>query len=221
MMPMELPQTISALSPRHMDDIAAAAHAVQANVVALKVADAKHRGIAPQDHDIRTPAPGPVRRSRDILIDHRTIKAYSDDEVVLRLRQTWGQFCALCWLFPFTDPQLPPNYDSLLPEQDMRCIGDAHQKLEQVQTGLWRLRHEQRLRHDPKAARSPRFQREHEFALSHPIKVYGARIDRATDRDILCCACEYAGMLAALRWATDRRWAWDAPGIMDVVLHMD
>jgi hypothetical protein len=203
-------------SPRGIDDIAAAAHAVQANVAALRVAWAKRTGQPAETHDIRTPAPGAVTRARDLLIDWRLLRDYSVEEVVLRLRQVWGEFCALCWLFPFADPQQPPDFAHLPADQPLRCLGHVQEKLAQVQAGLWRLRHEQRLRHDPDARREAAFQAEYEIALAHPLDVYGRHIADAPDDDVLCCACEYAGMLAALRWATDSRWAWEAPGIMDV-----
>lgn len=214
--PVITPLTLSSLTPRGLAEIAAAAHAVQANVVALRVAWCKRTGQAGDEHDIRTPPPGAVRANREMLIDWRIIKDYSAEEVLLRLRQVWGEFCALCWLFPFVDPQAPVDFEHLPPDQDLRCLGEIHDKLATVQSALWRLRHEQTFRTDADARSRLDFQREREVAISRPMQVYGQHIDHAPDADILCCACEHAGMLAALRWATDNRWTWEGPGIMDV-----
>jgi len=213
---MHTPLTLSALCPRGIAEIAAAAHAVQANVVALRVAWCKRTGQAAEAHDIKTPSPGPVTKLREILIDWRTIRDYSMEEVVLRLRQVWGEFCALCWLFPFVDPQKPIDFAHLPPDQGLRCLGHVHEKLAEVQTGLWRMRHEQAYRYDAEARQRPDFIREHEAALARPVMVYGQQVGFCGDEELVCCACEYAGMLAALRWAVDDRWAWEAPGIMDV-----
>ncbi|RIK63443.1 MAG: hypothetical protein DCC65_16010 [Planctomycetota bacterium] len=53
------------------------------------------------------------------------------------------------------------------------------------------------------------------------MTVFGQNISVCAPAELFACACEYAGMLAALRWATDVRWAWEAPGIMDLTLAID
>ena len=205
------------MTPRSVDDIAATAQAVQANVVALRVAWCKRMHQADL-HDIKTPAPGPVLRRREVLIDRHVIKDYSPEEILIRLRQVWGEFSALCWLFPHVDPQNPIRFEPLAADQHTRCCADVQNKLDEVQRGLWRIRHEQRVRHDPTVRGNPEFQREHEIALTRPMMIYGQAIHACSDEDLFCCACEYAGMLAALRWASDDRWGWESPGIMDVIL---
>lgn len=216
----ELP-VILALSPRGIDEIAGAAHAVQANVAALRVAWCRHTGDAAASHEIRTPSPGPVRRMREILIEPRVLKEYTFDEISLRLRQVWGEFCALCWLFPHVDPQQPIVFDPLPPAESIRCCADIQTKLAEVQRGLWRLRHEIYVRQHSAPGAVPGLQAEHEIALAMPVSVYGQPVHEAPDEPLLACACEYAGMLAALRWVTDSRWTWEAPGIMDVALTSD
>jgi hypothetical protein len=209
---------LSAVNPRSLDEIAAAAHAVQANVFALKTAWCKRAGQDEKTHDIRTPSPGAVHKARELLIDWRTIRDYGPEEVALRLRQAWGEFCALCWLFPHVDPQAPMVFDPLPPAQGTQCFGEVAGKLAEVQRGLWRILHEQRLRSDTEASRDPIFREAHEIAVAMPLKIYGENISSCGNDELLSCACEYAGMLAALRWATDDRWKWEAPGIMDVTL---
>jgi len=113
---MERFQRLSVLIPRSLDHIAAATHAVQANVATLRVA--WERRSAPRDIelDIRTPPPGPVRSMREILLHRDTVKSYEPAEILLRLRQVWGEFCALAWLFPGVDPQNPINFSKLPPD---------------------------------------------------------------------------------------------------------
>lgn len=215
---MELPQCLSALSPRSMDAIAAAALASQANVVTLRVALERKQSIAAELTDIRTPAPGAVTHSREMLLDREVVRGYSPEEAMMRLRQVWGEFCALCWLFPFCDPQKPIDFHELSPAQTTRCCADVMTKLEQVQRILWRIRLEMRIRFDKEARRDPAFQREFEEAQMERATIYGHDVRMCDDQSLFAGACEHAGMLAALRWASDDRWAWEGPGIMDVVL---
>lgn len=211
--PMELPQALDSVSARSINEIRAAARVVQANVVALRVAIERQDAALCLD-DIKTPAPGPVRKLRELLISPDRLKSYSADELLVRLRQVWGEFCALCWLFPHVDPQCPIDFDDMPPGQDHRCITDARAKLEEVQSHLWRLLHEQRRRHDPNVARDPEFQRDAEIAVTQRLRIYGLLVTNASDVQVFHATCEYAGMLAALRWALDDRWSWEGPGIM-------
>ncbi len=212
------PHALASLNPRGRDALAAAAQAVQANVVALRVAWCRRAGLDPIEHDIKTPPPGPVREARELLIDRHVIKDYSLDEVTLRLRQVWGEFSVLCWLFHHEDPQHPPPFCKLPRDQPMRCPPHIHAKLVEVQAGLWRIVHEQRARNDKDAKNDPSFRREHEIALSRPVRIGGMDVRMCNDEDLFCFACEYAGMLAAVRWAIDDRWEWEGPGIMEVAL---
>lgn len=218
---MELPQPITAVVPRSVTEIADAAHAVQANVVTLKTAFQRRANRPSDDHDIRTPAPGPVRRARELLLDLPVIKRYTDAEIQLRLRQVWGEFCALCWLFPHVDPQSPICFGELDVHQVVQCTGEANRKMETIQKGLWRLRHEQRLRHDPLARTDGGFQQQHAWAVAMRLDIQGEDVSGVSDDVVFQTACEYAGMLAAFRWALDDRWDWEGAGIMDVALTTD
>lgn len=212
------PLTLAAITSRTIEEIASAARAVQANVVALKIAWCKRTGQDPATHDIQTPSPGAVLSFREILIDWRIIRDYSLEEIALRLRQAWGEFCVLCWVFPFVDPQKPIDFAHLPANQAIRCCGHIQEKLHEIQTVLWRLKHEQKVRFDANARKNPEFQRQHEIAMGKPVTVYGQTVATCPDEELLCCACEHAGMLAALRWVADDRWAWEAPGIMELTV---
>ncbi len=218
---MQLPQHLDAVSARSPEKIAQAAHATQANLVALKVAWERSGGSSHIHADIRTPSPGSVRHGRELLIDRQVIKAYSPEEILLRLRQVWGEFCALCWLFHHVDPQAPIAFEPLPDGQSMRCPGDALRKLDEVQRHFWRIRHEQRRRFDTDARRDPRFQRDDEIAAAMRLRIYGEDIQSCDDAALFAAACEHAGMLAALRWATDDRWDWEGPGIMDQMVSIE
>lgn len=218
---MDSPATLSALNPRDMEQIAACATAVQANVVALRVAWCKRTGQLQDTHDIRTPPPGPVKYMRELLLDREVTKGYSDEEILLRLRQIWGEFCALCWVFPHVDPQSPISFHPLPDGQSLRCLGQVHDKIAEVQTCLWRVKHEERLRFDPASLADPEFLRQHAIAVSRPIQLFGQDVSSCGDAELIAGACEFAGMLAALRWVVDDRWEWEAPGIMDVALQIE
>ena len=211
----ELP-VIHAVQSRSRDELAGGAHAVQANVASLAIAATRRAIGTATATNIQTPPPGPVRRFREMLIDWRIIRDYSDVELSLRLRQVWGEFTALCWLFHHTDPHNPPAFEALSLEAPLRCTGHVHDKVTEIQRGLWRLTHERRIRSDPDYRADPNFKREHDIALSIPLKVAGRPVASADEQAVFILACEYAGMLAALRWSLDRRWTWEGPGIMDV-----
>lgn len=210
--------TFEAICPRSPDQILTAARVIQANVTALRVAWCKRTGQSAEGHDIKTPPPGTIREMRELLIDRNSIKEYDLQHVSLRLRQSWGQFCALCWIFPGIDPQHPEALTDKPDQLSSRCPMHVQEKLAEVQQGLWRLLHEQRLRFDPDAKMDPEFQRVHQEAIAHPITVFKRPIAECSDEELLCCTCEFAGMLGALRWAMDSRWKWEAPGIMDLQL---
>lgn len=191
--------------------------AVQANLAALKVAWSKRAGIGSNQHEIRTPPPGAVRRYREAMIDRHVIAAYGDQELALRTRQVWGEFGVMCWAFGHDDPHAPPDFGAMRADQPIRCGGHLQEKLDEVQGGLWRLRWEQRLRFEPNTKQDPAFQREYEAALAAPMMVYGESVRVCSNEAVLLCACEYAGMLAALRWTMDDRWQWEGEGIMELL----
>ena len=160
---------------RQAEDVRAMAIAVQANLVQLKVSEAKRRGIPPEQHEIQVPSPGTVRLFRETLIDHRTLATYSDQEVHLRLHEVWGQFCVMRWLFSASAPvgsplpsrergegspvpPLPPrergrgegssasDFATLPPDAEMHCAAALEAKHAELHALLWRIRLEQRRR---------------------------------------------------------------------------
>jgi hypothetical protein len=59
------------------------------------------------------------------------------------------------------------------------------------------------------------FSREYEAALEQAMIVYGQNVRACSESDLLACTCEYAGMLAAIRWISDSRWTWGDADIME------
>ena len=217
---VELAGRIESVVPRKRADISAAALAVQANVVSLWVSCRRRNALDAARQAIRTPPPGPIRRFREILIDRRVIKSMSDAEVAMRLRQVWGEFSALCWVFLHDDPHGPPRFDELPADQAMRCPGELQSKLDELLFGLWRIRHERRARAGLDTS-DLAFRREREFALSRPMRVFGVDIGLCDPEELFGAACEYAGMLATVRWTMDERWKWEGPRIMEVRIGID
>lgn len=217
---VEPARRIESVVPRKRADISAAALAVQANVVSLWVSCRRRNAPDAAREAIRTPPPGPVRMFREILIDHRVIKSMSDAEVAMRLRQVWGEFSALCWVFRHDDPHCPPSFDKLPTDQAMRCPGELQSKLDELLFGLWRIRHERQARAGLDTS-DLSFRREREIALSRPMRVFGVDIGSCDAGELFWAACEYAGMLASSRWTIDDRWAWEGPKIMETRIGAD
>lgn len=195
--------------PRRLGDVARMAVAAQANLAQLRTTDAKRAGIAVERHAIQTPLPGPVRDYRETLIDWKTIKAYSNDELALRLREVWGQFSVFCWAVHAADPHNPPDFANPEDGTYVRSACELAEKAHDLERSLWRLQFEQRVRHDPAFRNAPEFAGAHEAAMELPLKVYGEDVQLCSDANLLLCACEFVGMLRAIRWISDDRRAWD------------
>ncbi len=177
--------------------------AVQANLVQLKVADARRRGIEPGSHEIDVPSPGPVSRFREMLVDRGDIADYTDQALRLRLHEVWGQYCLFQWVLGEGDGA-------------MRCETSMAAKQAEIHAVLWRLRFEQRSREKPDCADSPSLAVDVRLAAEIPAVVFGSPVRDASDEAVLLGACEHAGMLAAIRWCADRTRRWGEEGIMDV-----
>lgn len=190
--------------------------AVQANLVQLKVADAKRRRIDPANHDLGIVAPGKVTHFRETLIDRHTIKAYSHAELQLRLHEIWGRFCLMGWLF-FQDGGKPLVNFAVLPEDvEMRCGAALNVKLAEVHAILWRLQFERRRRMDMGREQKLSHEADETLAAQIPVIVLGEDVDVASDEAVLQVSCEHAGMLAVLRWMIEPHATWDDPRLMYV-----
>src|SRR5438552_1594855 len=132
-------EALRPVSSRKRDDAAAMAVAIQANLVALKVAWSRRANMAPDEHSIHVAAPGAVHRFRETLIDRHVVADYSDDEIVLRTRQVWGEFSLMCWAFQASDPQHPPEFAPLPATLAMRSIAEMLKKEALIVRTLWRL----------------------------------------------------------------------------------
>lgn len=215
---------------------------VQANLALLRRLDARRRGLPIHQHEIQIPAPRRVERFRETLIDPIVAAAYSELELQLRLREIWGRYCALCWLFHSsgmlkkTDASrrdvAPPlvggatgfqqinsgegmvDFSTLAAYAPLECFTSVEIKLAEVHGFLWRFRYEQERRGTNSAGNTTSEERG-VFARQIPARAFGKKVEDCTDEELLLASCEHAGMLAVLRWASHRRLAWDAPGIME------
>ena len=192
---------------------------VQANLVQLRVADAKRRGLPQEQHDIQVPAPGPVRQWRSELIDWRRVSAYDDAEVQVRLREYWGRFCLMRWLFSEGRSEEILDLTNLPTDAPMRCGSVLNVKHDEIHAMLWRLRFEQQQRQDAEYRKSPQYLKVHLLAAKIPVRPLGKDVADSSDMELLLCACEYAGMLGTLRWVMDSRRPWGDPSLMDVADH--
>jgi hypothetical protein len=129
---------------------------VQANLLQLKILDARRRGVPPETHEPRVNSPGAVLRFREALLDHRRLQTYSDVELALRLREYWGRICAMQWLFELRDDRAA-DYSRLRDGAELRCPTELDIKLAEIEAMLWRLQFEQRCRQDSFFRQSPDF----------------------------------------------------------------
>lgn len=200
--------------PRALDEVLEMAVVVQANLAQLKTAEVKRREASTDEVDV--PSPGPVTARRDALIDHRRIKGYTDAALHLRLHEIWGQFCVFCWALQVPDPKQPPSFRREAFDRDMQCGSALQLKKAEIEAMFWRLRFEQRVRSDAAFRASSECQTLTPVADRIPVQVFGVDPRSCEDDALLVAACEHAGMLAAIRWISDRRWTWAQDGIMEL-----
>jgi len=212
-LPVSQPDRMTARSGR---EIRAMAIAVQANLVQLKVAAVKRRGLTESLQAIRVSSPGTVREFRETLIDRRVLRDYSEFELEVRLRELWGQYCVMCWLFEQVPSRGDVDFARLPTDAIGRCDTEIEIKHAAVHALLWCLRFEQRRRHDIEYAASPSFQRDQLLTAEIPATAFGKDVTDCTDEELLLGGCEFAGMLATLRWVLDRECCWGEAGTMEV-----
>ncbi len=190
--------------------------AVQANLVQLVVAESKRRGRRPIDHDIKVFSPGHVRHFRETLIDTKSIAAYTETELHLRLREYWGRFCMMRWLFSLTDADSIVSFAGLPDNLEMHCETAMEVKRAEVEGFLWKMLFEQRRRSDPEFSRSSEFGRQAALARGIPAIVFGKPVEELSDEQLLFASCEHAGMLATIRWVLDKTTEWTDAKLMEV-----
>ena len=188
--------------------------AVQANLVQLVVAESKRQDQRPADHDVKVLSPGHVKHFRDTLIDPKIIAGYSDLELHLRLREIWGRFWLMRWLFSLTETDKAVSLAAASDGIEMHCETALEIKCAEVRAFLWKMLFEQRRRTDPDYAGAPPFEDDARAADRVPAVCFGKPIEQLSDEDLLCASCEHAGMLAVIRWTLDKTLDWFAPGIM-------
>lgn len=211
-LPVNRPSTSSV---RSTSEVRAMAVAVQANLVQLRVAECKRRGIPATEHEIKVSSPGAVRHYREALIDRGVIDGYSDEDLHLRLHEVWGRYCVLCWLFS-QDAENPCDFAGFSADREMHCDSAIEVKEAEVHAVLWRMRFELRRRQDAAYAQSAHFAGDLALAETIPAKAFGKTVTECEEADILLSACQHAGMLATLRWILSRGAAWDDPALLQV-----
>lgn len=188
--------------------------AIQANLVQLIVADARRQNIPTADHPLQVSPPGTVTAYREHLIDRHVIQAYSEDEVKIRLREVFGQYCLMNWAFHLPGPDW--DFSTLPPKAELRCGSVLRVKVEELNALLWKLRFEQSRRADESFESSPEFPNLLRIAERIPANVNGKPARLSQLDALLAASIEYAGMLHAVRWLAEPARTWNEPGIMDV-----
>ena len=120
------------------------------------------------------------------------------------------------WVFNRNAEDEATDFSRLPAEAEVRCDSVLDVKLAEVEGLFWRLRFEQRRRHDADYVAADRFEADAKLAETIPATAFGTPASDATDGALLLASCEFAGMLATLRWVMDRRRCWGEAGIMEV-----
>ncbi len=199
---------------RNPSEVRAMAVAVQANLVQLTVAESKRRGRRPVDHDIKVSAPGYVKHFRETLIDPKIIGGYSDLELHLRLREIWGRFCMMRWLFSQPEKQASVTFADLPEGIEMHCATALEVKRIEVNAFLWKMLFEQRRRAGPGVGELRLAEEDVRTADRIPAVCYGKPIEELNEEELLCASYEHAGMLAVIRWVLDKKLDWSSAEIM-------
>lgn len=187
---------------------------VQANLVQLKVADARRRGIEKKDHELPVTSPGSVTRFREHLLSADLVASYDEPSLRLRMHELWGQFCLIRWALHADESS--EDLARMSTELHLRCDAHLAAKEAEIHALLWRMKHEQRVRSDANYAESAEFLSNTEWAASIPAMVQGVSVSQCSDESLLAVSCEYAGMLAAIRWVADGDSRWGDERLMDV-----
>lgn len=201
---------------RTADDVRSMAVAIQANLVQLRVADVRRRAGEPGDLGTVVVSPGAVHVYRETLLDRTQLKQYTALDLQLRVREVWGQYSLMRWVFNRNVEDEATDFSRLPSEAELRCDSVLDVKLAELEGLFWRLRFEQRRRHDTEYVASDRFEEDARLAETIPATAFSTPVPDATDEALLHASCEFAGMLATLRWIMDRRRTWGEPGIMEV-----
>lgn len=211
-LPVEQPDRVLT---RPTTDVRAMAIAVQANLVQLKLAEVKRSGVGSAAIDIKVPSPGAVLEYRDALIDREAIKLFSDQELHLKLHETWGRFCLFGWALSEADPTPCQNFARLPEGAELHCEAALQAKGAEIRALLWRMRYEWRSRLEPDFETSAFCRLHREQAETIPATHQGRPITELVVEEILLASCEYGGMLSTVRWILDRNAAWDHPDLAD------
>ena len=215
---LELPvhQTNQPLT-RMAEDVRAMSVAAQANLVQLRVFVARRIGTGHLafDHPVRSP--GAVRSYRDALIDRDALKAYTPEQVLLCTHEVWGQHCLFQWVLD-ADSESASDADAASRSEppELRCDAVLAVNLAEISGLFWRVRFEQRCRAQADHAKSAWYTEGRALAETIPAVACSKPVAEASDDEMLCTACEFVGMLSALRWIMDRRRDWGEPGIGEV-----
>lgn len=214
---MDLPvHQPSSLRVRSATDVRAMALAVQANLVQLRTAALRRWPKQPELVALDVPPPGHVAAYRETLFDRAALKVATDMELVLGVRELWGQYSAMRWVFQQAHPDGITDLARLEPDVEMHCEASLEAKAAEIHALSWRVRHEQQLRHDPTYRDDPRFAEYASLAARIPAEIFGTPVSEASDGAIAQTICEFAGILRVVRWVLSPRIMWNDPRLNQV-----
>lgn len=198
---------------RSTSEVRALALTIQSNLARLRDREAQCAGADPRTHDIQVRDVQSDAILTSALIPDDEPITLSPDQLHLRLHETWGQFCLMCWLFDLTREPARTDLGALEPTAEPHCRTAIEAKHAEVHALYWRIAFEQHRRTDAEYVASTRFSEDQALAEIIPATALGTPMDRASDTELILAAAQHAGMLAVLRWLLDVRLDWNSPAL--------
>lgn len=197
---------------RSAAEVRAMAIAVQANLVQLRTAALRLDEAAGGLADVNAPPPGAVKNFRETLIDREIVRAMDRSALATALQEQWGRYCLMRWMFHESTPEGLRDLSRLTPASEMRCETELRVKEAELHAMLWRYRHDERARLAASYRADAAFARYQELADFIPPLAAADGL-AATPDARLALACQYAGMLATLRWVIRPQTDWQSPDL--------
>lgn len=219
---MELPVQSDSFPTRPFSEIRALAVAVQVNLARLVEFESRRHGRSSADHPIRIEtADGDLARL-DALLGVHTLADLDDESLQLRLRETWGRYCAFAWVLSAMVDESFPDFSAA--DHDVRCNAAVALKRDEVHAEAWKLRHELRVRGwwDPalgggSADSIPGVADEdHVLARRIECEIFEKCVDECDADEILLALHEHMGILAVLQWVIRPASQWSDPDLREI-----
>jgi len=156
--------------------------------------------------------------AQHVLSSANSIRELSDAELWFKAHETWGRFCLFLWYFHRTSSCEAWDLGPAPALGETRCAASLAAKQTEIHAILWKLRFEKQLRQDSGFRASRDFLRLSSVASRIPVVLRHTTLEACSCDELLAGECEFAGMLATVRWILDSRRNWADADLSDVAI---